>query len=56
MTLLLKVVKDFDVSFTGTDSVQKVNNFGKKGSLIAVCSDRDDSFVERYLDMDKDAD
>lgn len=35
---------------------KKVNNFGIKGSRIAVCEDRDDSFVERYSDMDKGAD
>ncbi|MBW0223531.1 SGNH/GDSL hydrolase family protein [Lentilactobacillus parabuchneri] len=35
---------------------KQVNNFGKKGSRIALSEDRQDSFVERYLDMDKSAD
>ncbi|PAL00590.1 hypothetical protein B8W96_05865 [Lentilactobacillus parakefiri] len=33
-----------------------VNNYGKKGSRIAQCQERDDSFVERYSDMDDKAD
>lgn len=35
---------------------KRVNNFGKKGSRFAVCEERDDSFVERYKNMTKDAD
>lgn len=36
--------------------LKRVNNFGVKGSRIALCDDRDDSFVERYLEMDEDDD
>ncbi|MDD3224542.1 MAG: SGNH/GDSL hydrolase family protein [Clostridium sp.] len=33
-----------------------VRNYGIKGSRIAITSDRDDSFVERYKTMDNNAD
>lgn len=35
---------------------KEVNNCGKKGSRIAMCDDRDDSFVERRSVMKKNSD
>ena len=35
---------------------EEVRNYGICGSRIAVCEDRDDSFIERFEQMDTDAD
>lgn len=35
---------------------REVRNYGVCGSRVAVCEDRDDSFVERFEQMDTDAD